>query len=275
MTSEKDTERLGDLLAHGRTSRIYSLKKGQVAKIFLDRRPQKAIALEFRITRLVHEAGYPSPTLHKLLSTQQGNGFSYEWIPGHTLLDEVKGKPWRFLWAMNIFAQLHHQMHQLQVAKLPAQRQRLHDRIDQSHQLGQKQKELILKLLNNLPDGNFLCHGDFHPENIIIGSQSPVVIDWYNAVSGNPLCDVARTVLLLTFSVVPKEVSFWERKVVSLGRKYIPLETIYLRNYVRQNPFSQTELQMWVTINLASRLYEKIPGEEELLLKLLSQRIVS
>ncbi len=36
-------------------------------------------------------------------------------------------------------------------------------------------------MLNALPDGDFLCHGDFHPDNVMMTSGDPVLIDWPGA----------------------------------------------------------------------------------------------
>jgi len=38
-----------------------------------------------------------------------------------------------------------------------------------------------------------LLHMDFHPENVILASRGPVVIDWANARAGEPALDVAMT----------------------------------------------------------------------------------
>ena len=42
-----------------------------------------------------------------------------------------------------------------------------------------------------------LCHGDFHPGNVILSPGGPVTIDWFDAARGHPVCDIARTSLLL------------------------------------------------------------------------------
>lgn len=38
-----------------------------------------------------------------------------------------------------------------------------------------------------------LLHGDFHPANVLLSPQGPVVIDWTNAHAGEPAFDVALT----------------------------------------------------------------------------------
>ena len=48
-----------------------------------------------------------------------------------------------------------------------------------------------------MPEGDCLCHGDFHPINVLGAVSRPLVIDWSHACSGNPSADVCRSYLLL------------------------------------------------------------------------------
>ena len=57
-------------------------------------------------------------------------------------------------------------------------------------------KEEIYNFLSTLKE-NMLCHGDFHPQNIIVNDNTLRAIDWDNASAGDPLMDVARSFLLL------------------------------------------------------------------------------
>ena len=47
------------------------------------------------------------------------------------------------------------------------------------------------------PDGDRLCHGDFHPMNILGDVSQPVIIDWPDARRGDPAADVCRSYLLM------------------------------------------------------------------------------
>src|SRR5204863_2024629 len=52
-------------------------------------------------------------------------------------------------------------------------------------------------LLDELDDGErVLCHFDLHSENVIVGPDGWVVIDWLSAMSGPSVADFARTVVL-------------------------------------------------------------------------------
>jgi aminoglycoside phosphotransferase (APT) family kinase protein len=55
--------------------------------------------------------------------------------------------------------------------------------------------------LHRVPlDGESLLHLDLHPENVLLGAEGPVLIDWTNAGSGRPEKDVALTWLILETS---------------------------------------------------------------------------
>src|SRR5215471_10254672 len=63
--------------------------------------------------------------------------------------------------------------------------------------LDEPQKRVSLTRLANMPEGDRLCHGDFHPINVLGEISRPVVIDWPDACSGDPAADVCRSYLLL------------------------------------------------------------------------------
>ncbi len=64
-------------------------------------------------------------------------------------------------------------------------------------------RQSVLTLLQTLPDTNQLCHNDFHPANILMDDQGPVIIDWMDAARADPLADVARTLILVQFAGLP------------------------------------------------------------------------
>jgi Ser/Thr protein kinase RdoA (MazF antagonist) len=61
---------------------------------------------------------------------------------------------------------------------------------------------VVCRTLERLPGGNFLCHGDFHPGNILHREGVDYIIDRSGASSGDFVCDIARTYILL--KVVPR-----------------------------------------------------------------------
>jgi aminoglycoside phosphotransferase (APT) family kinase protein len=61
-----------------------------------------------------------------------------------------------------------------------------------------------------------LLHLDFHPLNVMLSSDGPVVLDWTNAARGDPLVDVAATWVLLASGEVTG--SRFETMLARVGR---------------------------------------------------------
>ena len=71
------------------------------------------------------------------------------------------------------------------------------------HKLDESKKKNILQKLDSITFDFRLCHGDFHPFNLILSKEEKVkVIDWVDASSGDIRADVFRTYLLYSQSSV-------------------------------------------------------------------------
>jgi aminoglycoside phosphotransferase (APT) family kinase protein len=62
-------------------------------------------------------------------------------------------------------------------------------------------RDLVLALAAIPPlRASALCHGDMHPSNVILTDDGPMIVDWFDASRGDPVGDVARSLLLLSAS---------------------------------------------------------------------------
>ena len=74
---------------------------------------------------------------------------------------------------------------------------RLATNIARVNVLDELRKRVLLTRLADMPDGDRLCHGDFHPINVLGEVSRPFVIDWPDACRGDPAADLCRSYLLL------------------------------------------------------------------------------
>lgn len=51
--------------------------------------------------------------------------------------------------------------------------------------------------LDEIPESNNLCHGDFSPSNVVISDNGAYILDWSHAARGNRVFDAAASYLLL------------------------------------------------------------------------------
>ena len=94
-----------------------------------------------------------------------------------------------------------------------------------------------------------------------MSSRGPVIIDWLDASLGNPLADVARTVIIILGD--GQHLLPGDHPLKPLIQSF---HKAYLDTYFRLRPANREELSYWVTIVAAARLSENIPEVEQWLL---------
>jgi uncharacterized protein (TIGR02172 family) len=256
---------LGKPIAFGRTAEIYAWKEGQVLKLFYEWFPASAIEYEARVAQGVYASGMPSPKPGELLTLAGRLGLVYERLDGLTMLHVFEKQPWRVKALAHQFAELHVAMHAISTCEPPPQRERLQRKIQEAKPLSESLKQAALQELAALPHGERLCHGDFHPDNIMMTSKGPVVIDWIDVASGHPLADFTRTALLIRFGSAPPATSLLGL-VVRWGRN--TFYKTYHQRYFELSKLNPADVEAWIPVIAAARLSEDIQSEESTLLSI-------
>lgn len=137
-----------------------------------------------------------------------------ERVPGRTLLDALKGRPWRFGRLVDGLADLQLRLHALPTAGWPAD--------DGPTALADARLGMVRSIVPRLDDpvlqraleraeavvprlaGTEVvpCHGDFHPLNVLVDGDRLTLIDWTDAALGPREGDVARTLLLYELAAI-------------------------------------------------------------------------
>jgi uncharacterized protein (TIGR02172 family) len=255
----------GELIGRGRTAEIFAWGDERALKLYKKGTATAQVEFEADVGRLIFAAGIPSPKVEDTIELEGQPGIVFERIKGPTMLELMMQKPWRILAFARQFAELQAQIHIHQSQELPAQTEKLKKRFEENTLLPAETKEKLLALLKSLPTDSTICHGDFHPDNIMMSPRGPIIIDWLDATCGNSLYDVARTSYLLTKSALPPGTGLSRRVLIRLLRN--TFHFLYLRHYRKLKPFSRQELAQWTKIVAAIRLGEGIASEEAQLLE--------
>lgn len=102
--------------------------------------------------------------------------------------------------------------------------------------LSATQKGKLITLAATLPDGDRLCHGDYHPANILMEDEGNcTIIDWFDAGAGDPCNDAARTFANM------KHKGFFPESELNLPE-------IYLVAYCEASGVSRDDVLQWLPI---------------------------
>lgn len=250
-----------NLLASGRTADVHEAAPGTVVKLFRPWVSEAYVASERLKASAVHAMGVPAPAVGEMVRQGGRFGLVFERIAGLSMLDRLGRDPDSIQPLARRMAGLQRSVHDRRAPEdIPAQRDLLAEKISSSTLLGEVQRRELLDRLARLPDGDRLCHGDFHPGNIMLTDRGPVIIDWADACRGNPAGDVARTSILFFGYIENVLTEEFERAAVRLFHQ------TYLDAYFEHNSELRSEYREWLLVMAAARLAEGIAEEQAWLL---------
>lgn len=251
------------LLARGGTADVYAWGDGQVLKLFRSAR-RDVVEYEARLTRVAGQAGLPVPAVAEVVERAGRVGIVFERADGATMLRHVIRRPWTARRFGQLLGQLHRDVHERAAPELMPAKERLRRSIEGVADLPSQTRARVLEVLQELPDGDRICHGDFHPDNVLLTARGPVIIDWIDASRGDPLADVARTLVLMRVGAIPARApARWMINAVRGGFRYG-----YVRRYFGTGLGAGEALRGWIAVTAAARLREGIPGEAPALLRM-------
>ena len=255
------------LIGKGRTADVYAWGEGRILKFYQSWMPASAVEREYAVTRAAQAAGVPVPATYELVEMDGRYGIVFERIEGISLLAELQAKPWKLFAVARQLAELHAQIHNCRApVELPDQRQQIESGINAAQNMVDTDKQAVQTYLMQLPDGDSLCHGDFHPDNILLSTRGPIIIDWLTGTRGRPLADVARTSLLFQTAGLPPSTPVHVRLLINMSRAV--LHAIYLNRYLQLRPAKRQQIDEWRLPLITARLreVEDYPHEKQLLL---------
>ena len=237
---------IGRLLGAGKEAEVF--EHGTLAlKLYKPGRPKAPAFREAASLAIAEKLSLPAPRVHVVGDYHGRWGLLMDRVTGASLADEMTPEP--PLSAIKEMATLHLRLHREPGTGLPSLKSRLSANIESAEPLTQDLRDRLLLTLAALPDGDRVCHGDFHPWNILGSGSDAMIVDWLDACSGNPAADVCRTYLLM--------------------RRVLPaIAEAYVVTYAKAAELPADEIFTWLPVIAAARLAEDVPEENEDLLHL-------
>ncbi|MEU4163872.1 aminoglycoside phosphotransferase family protein [Actinoplanes sp. NPDC026670] len=194
-----------DLLGSGREADVYAIDEQRVLRRY--RRGDDATA-EAQLMSYLAGLGYPVPHVH----SASGADLILERLDGPTMTQAFAAGQLGVDEGAAILADLHDRLHRLpprpgpasglhQLPPRPGSARGLHQLPSRTGSAGTLPARPgpagILNRLSSRPGPPSILHRDLHPENVMLTSRGPVVIDWHNAAEGRPAVDVCLTAIIM------------------------------------------------------------------------------
>lgn len=261
----------GAIIGKGMTSEVYEWGHDKALKLFFKKYTDERIEYEARIGRIVYDASAPSPAVFETVDVDGRKGIVFQRIPGKSMLKHIQREPWKTYYYAKQMARLQYGIHKYSTDLLPSQKERLSQNIARSSYLLGSREKIILDYLNKLPDGNCICHGDIHFNNIIVSGRNMVAVDWNSAYRGNPLGDVARTMLLVNSPVTRSTLPSIVRSPARIGKCLIC--STYVTEYMKLSGADYRSIDDWILPLAAAKLKDGVPGDEGWLMEIIDRRL--
>lgn len=262
----KDLRKVGE----GREAEMFEWEPGLVLRLLRHPGRQAQVQWEEAAMEAARACGVPVPACYGTVTVDGRPGLIMEAISGPDLLTVLSQQPWQLLRVARICGEVHAKLHAVEAAAaLPPLKAVLRRRTGSAGALPATLAGFAIEVLDRLPEGGALCHGDFHPANVLLGRGGPVIIDWTNVVRGDPAADVARTLLLLRLGELPPGQPQLLRLMARAGRRM--LAALYLRSYRRLRALNTAQMESWTVAVTAARLGEGIAHETPRLLSIVER----
>lgn len=242
------SETLGRLLAAGQRAEVFEWGSRAV-KLYRCAAAKQTAFREAAIHAAVEVLGLPVPAIWGVRKISGRWGIVFDRLSGATFAAQMRSDAAGIHQYLEILARLHTHIHAHTASQFSSLKGWLATSITRAMPLDEPRKQILLNGLEAMPGGDRLCHGDFHPMNVLGDSSQPIVIDWPNACHGDPAGDVCRSYLILKLHA--DEVA-----------------EPYLDAYCRVASFPRRTILDWLPYVAAARLSENVPGEQHRLLEL-------
>jgi aminoglycoside phosphotransferase (APT) family kinase protein len=236
---------LGASLGHGRTADIFAC--GALAmKLYKPNVPKLGPFREAAILAAVESLGLPAPAVHAVRRIDDRWGVLMSRVEGPSFADAMTSQGGNLSAWLSRMVELQVQVHSHPATQFVSLKRRLAANIGRAPVLSEQRRSTLLAELAAMADGERLCHGDFHPDNIMGPLGHAVIIDWMDASCGEPAADVCRSYVLIRHHDVA-------------------LALAYVDAYSELSGTSRDAILSWLPFVAAARLVEGLPEVDELM----------
>lgn len=261
--------KLGTLVATGRTSDVYEFGREAVVKIPRPHVPLLWAEIEAELTGIIHGFGLPAPAVLDVVRIEGRPCVVLERVGGTVMWERMLSHRGDVVGLVDELVALQRRIHSAGLpAGIPDLVGRLRSKVADSSELPAADRNEAHMLIDSLPAGAAILHGDLHPGNVLLGPDGPVAIDWFDVSIGHAVADVVRTSLLIRPGLVTAD------HLHLPGADQALLEVMHRRYIAQWSELlgSNDVLPRWEAVIAAARISERAQADAQPLVSLWNER---
>lgn len=191
-----------EVIGQGGHGKVYRLDEETIIKVYHDNSPLSLIEKEREYAKNAFVHGVPSAIAYDIVETEEGPGLVFEMAGATTVGKYIMAHPDKLREYAVKFGTL------LKTLNSTKADPTLYGDIkdiyrDRLHKAGSyftnEEIGMLINLLDSIPDGSVMIHGDYHTNNVMVQSDGELVlIDMADISRGNSLFDIAGSYLVMS-----------------------------------------------------------------------------
>jgi thiamine kinase-like enzyme len=260
---------LGKLIGSGAGSDVYEYGNDKVCKLY--KIGVGSAEKEYNKTLDAYNNGLPAPKVYEIVEHNGRHGIIMERVHGISYLEILlnnimecheKGMPNSEIFYSSVNIELIHNtakvlymLHQKKCNLIESATESLKTSCKYNRYLTQEEKEIINMLIDRLPAGDSVCHGDPNPGNFLTQNNQIFLIDWNDCVKGNPLYDLTEYALTMKYADVDDSLEKLPEYIINFVREYKDEYTkVFFDYYMKLSNIDISEMDMWLIPMLVSKM---------------------
>lgn len=239
-TQDDFAERFGELMGRGAQATVYA-RRDVATKVYNAGYPKEYVFYEAAIMGFVEAAEIPMSKPYEVLNVNGQMCLKMSRVTGQSVADMILSEPGRAPALMDDLVKLQVDIHAKHIFMPVRLRSKLKELIAHNGHLDAARRQAILALCERVPEGEALCHGDFHYSNVLFNDGEYWVIDWIDAAKGEPLLDACHSYVCYVIGSAE-------------------LAELYLTRYCATSGAKREDVLQWLPIQ-AGILYGVIPDK--------------
>ncbi len=190
-----------EVIGSGGHGKVYRLDEETIVKVYHDGSSLSFIEKERKYARNAFVNGVPSAIAYDVVETEEGYGLVFEMAGAKTVSKVIMENPSRLQELSVKFGMLLKKLNETpadptlygNIKEIYLQRAKNAERFFTAEENAQ-----IVQLINAIPDGSGMIHGDYHTNNVMVQNDGELLlIDMADISRGNAIYDIGGTFLTM------------------------------------------------------------------------------